>query len=248
MHKKSCVFLFIYFSSNEIRIRRTEVSSQKIRGSLSALAFFWTIVAFLGLGILGASSSDITSARSAQNAVNVGILEIQANLTKNAGGPIKEGDVYVNDEIKMEEYISDLSTENIPNLWPREDKITNEFGFRRNPFGGRTYEFHEGMDISGERGDDVLAAGAGTVIKAGWQGGYGNMIEIDHGNGITTRYGHLSKVLVQVGENVSKGQRIGLVGSTGRSTGPHLHYELRINGKAVDPRRLLPPEKAEIER
>lgn len=102
------------------------------------------------------------------------------------------------------------------------------------------------MDIDGERGDVVVAPGNGTVIEAGWKGGYGNMIEIDHGNGLTTRYGHLSKVDVAVGDTVTRGQLVGYVGSTGRSTGPHLHYELRINDKPINPRRFLPPEPTEL--
>jgi murein DD-endopeptidase MepM/ murein hydrolase activator NlpD len=134
----------------------------------------------------------------------------------------------------------------LPTIWARAGKINNEFGFRRNPFGGRTYEFHAGMDIDGEKGDPIVAPGNGVIIKAGWQGGYGYMIEIDHGNGLTTRYGHLSKIEVEIGESVQRGQLIGLIGSTGRSTGPHLHYELRINDKPVNPRLFLPPEPTEI--
>ena len=94
----------------------------------------------------------------------------------------------------------------------------------------------------------VVAPANGIVIKADWQGGYGNMIEIDHGNGLTTRYGHLSKIEIQVGDMVQRGQLIGMVGSTGRSTGPHLHYELRLNDKAINPRRFLPPEPSEIKK
>ena len=85
----------------------------------------------------------------------------------------------------------------------------------------------------------MLAPAGGTVIKAGWTGGYGNMIEVDHGNGLTTRYGHLSKIEIAVGDKVTRGQLIGYIGSTGRSTGPHLHYETRVDGDAVDPQRFL---------
>lgn len=136
----------------------------------------------------------------------------------------------------------------VPTIWAHMGKINNEFGFRRNPFGGRTYEFHAGMDIDGERGDNVLAPANGVVTKAGWQGGYGNMIEIDHGNGLTTRYGHLSKIEVAVGDEIGRGMLIGYVGSTGRSTGPHLHYELRLEDRPINPRRFLPPEVMEIKR
>lgn len=134
----------------------------------------------------------------------------------------------------------------IPSMWPRLAKINNEFGFRRNPFGGRSYEFHQGIDIDGESGDPIVSPANGTVLKAGWQGGYGYLLELDHGNGLTTRYGHLSKIQVQVGDVVQRGQEIALVGSTGRSTGPHLHYELRLNDKPINPRRFLPPEPVDI--
>jgi murein DD-endopeptidase MepM/ murein hydrolase activator NlpD len=131
-------------------------------------------------------------------------------------------------------------------MWAHLGKINNEFGYRRNPFGGRGYEFHAGMDIDGNQGDMVAAPGNGTIIKADWEGGYGNLIEIDHGNGLTTRYGHLSRVGVQIGDTVKRGQIIGLIGSTGRSTGPHLHYEVRINNKPINPRRFLPPDLPEV--
>src|SRR5262249_3071049 len=98
---------------------------------------------------------------------------------------------------------------------------------------------HTGMDMKGDTGDPVRATANGTVTIAGWQGGYGKMIEIDHGNGFATRYGHLSSFDVPVGAKVRTGQVIGRVGSTRRSTGSHLHYETRIGGEAVDPQRFL---------
>lgn len=87
-----------------------------------------------------------------------------------------------------------------------------------------------------------MAPANGVVSKAGWSGGYGNLIEIDHGNGLKTRYGHLSKIEIQEGDTIQRGQEIGLIGTTGRSTGPHLHFEVRVNDKAINPRRFLPPE------
>jgi len=133
-----------------------------------------------------------------------------------------------------------------PSAWPHVGKINNEFGFRRNPFGGRKYEFHPGMDIDGEQGEIAYAAGAGTIIKAGRTGGYGNMIEIDHGNGVTSRYGHLSRIDVQVGDKITRGQQLGAIGTTGRSTGPHLHFEVRFNDESINPRRFLLPEPTEF--
>ena len=98
---------------------------------------------------------------------------------------------------------------------------------------------HTGLDFRSSSGDPVRATASGKVESAGWSGGYGKMVEIDHGNGLSTRYGHLSEIDVKVGQPIKIGQTIGRVGSTGRSTGPHLHYETRIEGDAVDPQKFL---------
>jgi murein DD-endopeptidase MepM/ murein hydrolase activator NlpD len=167
----------------------------------------------------------------------------------NSGGPADDNELDGETkqlEGELGEIQRNSDPANLPTMWAHLGKINNEFGFRRNPFGGRSYEFHPGMDIDGERGDLVVAPANGTVVKAGWTGGYGNMIEVDHGNGLTTRYGHLSKVEVTVGDTIYRGQLIGYVGSTGRSTGPHLHYELRLGGKPVNPRHFLPPEPTDL--
>ncbi|GEO83218.1 MULTISPECIES: M23 family metallopeptidase [Alphaproteobacteria] len=116
--------------------------------------------------------------------------------------------------------------------------ITSRFGNRPDPFLGRL-AMHAGIDFRSPVGGDIKSTGAGKVIAAGPAGGYGNMVEIDHGFGLTTRYGHMSRVLVKVGDEVASGDVIGLSGSTGRSTGPHLHYEVRRNGEAIDPMRFL---------
>lgn len=128
----------------------------------------------------------------------------------------------------------------VPSIWPVEGESTDAFGVRGNPFGGGASEYHSGQDISAPKGTPVVAPADGKVTHAGWQSGYGNLITVDHGNGLTTRYGHLSKLEVAVGQEVKRGELIGLVGSTGRSTGPHLHYEVRIGEVAVSPRHYLP--------
>jgi murein DD-endopeptidase MepM/ murein hydrolase activator NlpD len=117
-------------------------------------------------------------------------------------------------------------------------EFSSGFGIRSDPFLGRP-AMHTGLDFRASTGDPVRATAYGKVIAAGWQGGYGKMVEIDHGNTLTTRYGHLSEINVKVGDIVRIGQVIGAVGSTGRSTGPHLHYETRIDGDAVDPQKFL---------
>ncbi len=127
-----------------------------------------------------------------------------------------------------------------PSIWPVSGKLESGMGGRRNPFGGRGFEYHEGQDIDASYGTPVMVAASGTVTIAGRQRGYGNVIYVDHGAGLSTRYGHLSEIDVKIGQTVTRGQTIGLVGSTGRSTGPHLHYEVRINNQPVDPRQYLP--------
>jgi len=126
-----------------------------------------------------------------------------------------------------------------PSLWPVVGKLESSFGGRRNPFGGSGFEFHTGQDIDAQTGDPVVAGATGTVTFAGVQNGYGNLVVIDHGGGLTTRYGHLSHIDVAQSQTVSRGQFIGRVGSTGRSTGPHLHYEIRINDEPVNPLQYL---------
>ena len=119
-----------------------------------------------------------------------------------------------------------------------EVEFTSGFGVRSDPFLGRP-AMHTGLDFRAAMGDPVRATANGKVVSAGWSGGYGRMVEIDHGNGLSTRYGHLSEIGVKVGDPIKIGQVIGEVGSTGRSTGPHLHYETRIDGEAVDPQKFL---------
>ncbi|WP_438275208.1 peptidoglycan DD-metalloendopeptidase family protein [Nitrobacter sp.] len=119
-----------------------------------------------------------------------------------------------------------------------EIEFTSGFGVRVDPFVGRP-AMHTGLDFRAAMGDPVRATANGKVVSAGWSGGYGRMVEIDHGNGLSTRYGHLSAINVSVGQSIKIGQVVGEVGSTGRSTGPHLHYETRIDGEAVDPQKFL---------
>lgn len=117
-------------------------------------------------------------------------------------------------------------------------EFSSGFGVRSDPFLGRP-AMHSGLDFRGATGDPIRATANGKVTTSGWSGGYGQLVEIDHGNGLATRYGHMSKILVKAGETIKIGQVIGLVGSTGRSTGSHLHYETRIDGEAVDPQKFL---------
>lgn len=127
---------------------------------------------------------------------------------------------------------------NAPSLWPVTGTITSSFGQREDPFNGEG-AFHSGIDIGAVYGAPVRATADGVVLKAGLGTGYGREVMIDHGNGIQTLYGHLSGFAVTAGERVTRGQTIGYVGTSGRSTGPHLHYEVRIRDTPVNPHRYL---------
>lgn len=130
-------------------------------------------------------------------------------------------------------------TAETPNIWPVAGPISSYYGYRISP-GGIGSTFHEGVDIAGDYGTPISATAAGTVTQAGWVGGYGCLVEVKHADGIVTRYGHNSAVLVYEGQHVDQGSMIALMGSTGNSTGPHCHYEVRIHGEAVDPMYFLP--------
>ena len=125
-------------------------------------------------------------------------------------------------------------------VWPLavSGRISSLFGHRNISVGGNT--FHAGLDVAAPTGTPILAVQGGTVSRVGWMGAYGYSVFVDHGDGVQTRYAHMSVISVPVGQLVSQGQQLGLVGSTGASTGPHLHFELRFNGRAVDPRPYLP--------
>lgn len=130
-----------------------------------------------------------------------------------------------------------------PSIWPVPGWLSSAFGNRQDPFTGLT-SFHPGLDISAARGEPVLATADGMISHAGFTGNYGNLVVIEHGFGISTKYGHLAKFAVASGRAVRRGDVIGYVGSTGRSTSPHLHYEVWVNGRLANPIRLLGPQRA----
>ncbi len=126
-----------------------------------------------------------------------------------------------------------------PNYWPTDSgEISSRYGYRYDPFGYGS-DFHPGIDIAGNYGDPVYASAAGDVEEAGWNGGYGRYIKISHGNGYETAYGHMSSIAVSSGDSVKKGDVIGYVGSSGYSTGPHLHFEVLASGQTVNPLKIL---------
>jgi len=163
---------------------------------------------------------------------------LQYKLNALAGSVSTEADFYaeLTDAVKKDVPILN----DYPTTWPVKGIVTSGFGYRQNPMGGEASEFHTGLDIAVPLYTDVRATGGGVVKEAGWNnGGYGNLVVIDHGNGIETYYGHNSQVLVKVGDKVTRGQIIAKSGSTGNSTGPHVHYEVRVNGNPVNPTKYV---------
>nr|WP_272878427.1 M23 family metallopeptidase [Clostridium sp. Cult3] len=145
----------------------------------------------------------------------------------------KELAIFIQDLEERFEYL-----ERVPDLWPAAGRLTSGFGNRRNPF-GRGIRFHQGIDIANSSGTNIKAAAKGIVTFAGNKAGYGKVIIIDHGNEYNSLYGHNRKLLVDVGDEVEKGQVIAKMGSTGRSTGPHLHFEVHKNGNPINPLDIL---------
>jgi murein DD-endopeptidase MepM/ murein hydrolase activator NlpD len=126
----------------------------------------------------------------------------------------------------------------VPSVWPARGWVTSDFGSRLDPYTSERV-MHAGLDIAGPHGKEIVSPSDGTVVFAGLEGGYGNVVVLDHGYGIKTRYGHLSFIKVKSGERVKRGDIIAAMGNTGRSTGPHLHYEVRVNGIAQNPRKFI---------
>ncbi len=167
---------------------------------------------------------------------------IQAAFKGSQGGEA-DNDIISTDEITnfYEGYLNRIiyNISYTPLGLPFSGAITSSFGHRENPFGGNDVETHKGLDIKGPMGAEVKAMAKGEVEYAGLKGGFGNCIMIKHGNGFETLYGHLSKILVSVGDKIDIGEQIGRIGSTGRSTGPHLHYEVHHNGEKINPESFL---------
>lgn len=260
MQKNDKYYTFLLSHSNRSKVTIKRIAIRKAIVHFGSLGIF----AAVGLTTLGfGSSSLLRNIELPALAQNPALSQVTAQpapadvsyiqtasgeLAFNSGGP--ESDDEDGETGELEDQLQAIRTKSdpasLPTMWAHLGKINNEFGFRRNPFGGRSYEFHPGMDIDGERGDFVVAPANGTIVSAGYKGGYGNMIEIDHGNGLTTRYGHLSKIEIADGDTITRGQLIGYVGSTGRSTGPHLHFEVRVGERSINPRHFLPPEPVDL--
>lgn len=197
------------------------------------------------------TNRDILEAKKSFNKIDSTLAIINQKMKKrglktialqNAGGPVEpdEENIDLLSEY-YEEALKDLDNKlsNMPIGIPHQGKITSRFGYRANPFTNRGREMHSGVDLKGRKGDPVKVTATGKVTFSGYDGEYGNVVKVKHKNGYETRYAHLSKTKVKKGETVEAGKTIGLLGSTGRSTGPHLHYEILKNDKKINPEKYF---------
>lgn len=178
----------------------------------------------------GPETEELASIEPSQDPLLQSIERFQSKLSE------RERQMRVLEDLLM---ASRMQQEVRPSGWPvLNGFVSSLFGYRTDPFSGRG-AFHEGVDFAGAHGSSVIAVGAGVVSFAGERSGYGNLVEINHGNGYVTRYGHNSASLVKTGDTVRKGQRVALMGSSGRSTGPHVHFEVLLNGSPVNPAQYI---------
>jgi len=269
MQNKNRFYTFLSAASSKKKnyIRRIRIADKLLNRTAAGFGLF-VIIALVGLGIFlrnttFAKPTAIQTENSTQNSqkaeykpISYDKPENDIDITYDAAGqgsarqmtPAEIEAQQKEMEGGIQKVVKTSGAAFLPTMWAHIGKITNEFGPRRNPFGGYSYEFHAGLDIGGDMGDVVVAPANGVVSKADWMGGYGNMVEINHGNGLTTRYGHLSRIGVHPGDKLQRGQILGLIGSTGRSTGPHLHFEVRLNDRPINPRRFLPPLTSDVAR
>lgn len=142
--------------------------------------------------------------------------------------------------LELDEFFKEQSSllSHTPSIWPTRGWVTSTFGYRRSPFTGLR-EMHEGLDVASQLNAPIISPANGIVVRVGYHRGFGNLVELDHGYGVVTRFGHNSKNLVKIGQKVKRGDVIAMVGSTGRSTGPHVHYEVLLNGVPVNPYRYI---------
>ncbi|WP_437920540.1 M23 family metallopeptidase [Sphingobacterium sp. LRF_L2] len=184
------------------------------------------------------NSIDSTLERINQKMRRRGLKEIKI---KNVGGPIEKEENLVELSVFYKKQLKNLEAklEGMPLGRPHAGRITSPFGYRRNPFTNRGREMHAGVDLKGRTGDPVKATAKGQVTFAGYKGDYGYVVMVKHNNGYETRYAHLTRTRVKKGERIEAGEIVGLLGSTGRSTGSHLHYEVIQNDHKLDPEKYF---------
>jgi murein DD-endopeptidase MepM/ murein hydrolase activator NlpD len=236
----------------KIETKNLEVSARKLDTNITALEALSTQLTRIVQGDAFArrlaSISPAMAVAAARTAGGATTDVTTAELLKDEGlktdvESMRERTTELEGQLRLLEELAthqDAVIRYTPTIWPIQGRIASSFGRRRDPFTGEP-ETHLGLDIVALLGTPVKAPADGIVLYSQRRAQYGNLIILDHGNGLTTRHGHLSRFAIKAGQRVSKGQVIGYVGMTGRTTGPHLHYEVRLNDRPVNPRSYLPP-------
>ncbi len=176
------------------------------------------------------------------NSIGVDVKDTPVADSSNSGGPFIIPQENIGKELlyRSDSYLQTIHY--VPLGRPVPGKVSSRYGHRTDPVNGKK-GYHSGIDFRGRSGDPILATADGVVTKSFWNGGYGRYIEINHGNGFVTKFAHMKKILVKKGEKITRGQKIGLVGNSGRSTGSHLHYEICFNGKPINPSKFMHTQK-----
>ena len=229
-------------AADTITAARYDADAARIRVQIDALA---TATPAASQSLFDKAASSVRERLAAAQAVlrRVGLDPSRFSAPTGVGGPFipAETDARVRTLASSWQQVAamEAAIAAIPSYVPvKTYAFSSPFGVRYDPFNGRT-AMHAGLDMSGQMGEPIYAAADGTVVTGGRSGAYGNLVEIDHGKGLATRYGHLSAILVTPGTHVHQGELIARMGSTGRSTGTHLHYEIRLDGRAINPRPFL---------
>ncbi len=212
-------------------LEKTVTETERLAGELASMVGTERVDLKKGIGPIPWAKFDVM-ARTAP--VSLAALDPKLELLEDRAATL-QGRIKELHKIQGDKLIYMAST---PSVWPVKGWVTSDFGYRRSPF-GRAPDFHAGIDIAASWGTPVLAPADGIVTFTGYKGGFGKMVVIDHGFGVTTRFAHTSEMLAQVGQKVKRGALIAKVGSTGHSTGPHLHYEIHVDGVPMDPMKYL---------
>jgi len=228
----------IHFFSSKIedlekQLSRLKDFDKKIR-IIANLEKGQETTSFVGMG--GPSPSDVREKLKAEKDETGLVQQMRTDVERLKSEAVSREDSLAELEKLLENKKEMLV--HTPSIWPVQGWVTSGFGFRANPFTGLN-QMHEGLDISNRLGTPVVATGDGIVSATGKDFSYGNVVVVSHGFGIITRYNHLSKILVNAGQKVRRGDKIAEVGTTGKSTGPHLHYEVKVNGIPVNPARYI---------
>lgn len=187
---------------------------------------------------LGGSDGEITAPAATLKANTEGLVK---QMHRDLDRLLSEAGIQEQNQQELGAYLEDNKSMMacMPCDWPLRGNLTSYFGYRSSPFGGGRSEFHRGLDISTPSGLPISCPADGVVLSTEWNSGYGRILSINHGYGVVTRYAHLSEYFVEPGQKVKRGEKIAAVGASGRVTGPHLHYEVLLNGVPINPMRFL---------